>query len=579
MMALRWMASFQESLAPRAGDELDCARACCEARGEPAPASSRHDSDSEDSATGVVALRNEATTTTNDDLDGARDQQHEQERRAAGKEPVAALPRHPHAEAALAAARTPAHPWSLVKTRHWPLTEDGWRLHLLHVRIDPEALRAAEEAHREAAAKEAATKKNNKKNKKGAAEPTAADPQTPPPPPLPPTRRHPILMVPGLASAAEASFDLAPTQGAPSLAEDLARRGWDVWIADLRGNGRADRPMAPALLRPLSSRARWTVDTHLELDAPCVLSRVLIETGADSLHWMGHSMGGMLGCGLLSHPSLRRRFAGRVRSLTLLGSGCFGAGSWHHRGQAFVRALTHFSGFPAGLAGRGIAAVNLALAGKAGLRSAEGLFFWPSNVEPGVGRALLRDCFSWMPPTLVGHFLTSLADEAGLRRAGSRREEAAAAVEAAAAASSQAVGGGDDGGQRASALARDAADRSDEERRFLLYADPTALEAAAVPVFALNGDRDLFCPAAGALRTVRLFRGSKACRRFFCVGRSRGNARDHYGHFDIICGRHAAEEAWPHVARWLDEHDGQRPVEVFLEAGIEKPRRSDLVGG
>jgi hypothetical protein len=29
------------------------------------------------------------------------------------------------------------------------------------------------------------------------------------------------------------------------------------------------------------------------------------------------------------------------------------------------------------------------------------------------------------------------------------------------------------------------------------YADPKALAHAALPVFGVNGDRDLFCPAAG----------------------------------------------------------------------------------
>jgi pimeloyl-ACP methyl ester carboxylesterase len=607
MVLLRWMASFQEVLHRSAGEELACSRDCCCSRGQEPHEHAGAGDDSEDSATGVVAMANRyehdedddaACAADADDVAAAADQD-------ADDAPSAAPPhrrRHPPAAAALAAARRPPpHAWPLLRTRHRPITEDGWSLHLVRVRIDPEALRGAEEAwraheaeEREKAAAAAAASgrgKNKAKAAAAAADPPAASTPTLPPV-LPPKRGHPILMVPGLASAGEPTFDLPPTASSPSLAEDLARRGWDVWIADLRGNGRADRPLAPALLRPWSAPARWTVDTHLELDAPCVLSHVLRETGAASAHWVGHSMGGMLGCGLLSHPRLARAFAGRVRSLSLVASGCFGAGSWHHRGGAVVRALTRLGGFPAGLAGRGLAAVNRALAGRGGLRAGEGLFFWPPNVEPAVGRALLGGCFSWMPPTLVGHFLASLSDEHGLRKAGSRREElfaAAAAADAdadadadAAATAAAAAGSGkeeEEEEEDAGAAAAASAERSENERRFLLYADPTALAATAVPVFALNGDRDLFCPAAGALRTVRLFAGERACRRFVCVGAGRGNAQEHYGHFDVICGRRAPDESWPHLVRWLDEHDGTRPVEAFEAAGIRKPSDADLVGG
>lgn len=47
-----------------------------------------------------------------------------------------------------------------------------------------------------------------------------------------PPRQHPVLMVPGLASSADASFDPAPGR---SLFEHLAKQGYDVWRVDLRG--------------------------------------------------------------------------------------------------------------------------------------------------------------------------------------------------------------------------------------------------------------------------------------------------------------------------------------------------------
>lgn len=86
----------------------------------------------------------------------------------------------------------------LLRTEHSAATPDGWRLHLLHVR------RAA---------------------------PPAGGPA--------PARHHPVILCPGLASGGVESFDLHPSV---SMAAHLARAGYSVWIPDLRGNGRSDRP-------------------------------------------------------------------------------------------------------------------------------------------------------------------------------------------------------------------------------------------------------------------------------------------------------------------------------------------------
>jgi hypothetical protein len=37
-------------------------------------------------------------------------------------------------------------------------------------------------------------------------------------------------------------------------------------------------------------------------------------------------------------------------------------------------------------------------------------------------------------------------------------------------------------------------------------------------------------------------------------GPEHGHA-DHYGHFDLLVGRNAVREVFPHIDRWLDEHD------------------------
>lgn len=89
---------------------------------------------------------------------------------------------------------------------HVCITQDGWRLHISHV-FDPTA--------------------------------EAAD--TPRP-------QHPVLLVPGLASSGEHTFDLLPDY---SLVNALVARGYDVWVADLRGEASTHSSCNSALARIL----------------------------------------------------------------------------------------------------------------------------------------------------------------------------------------------------------------------------------------------------------------------------------------------------------------------------------------
>jgi len=114
-------------------------------------------------------------------------------------------------------------------------------------------------------------------------------------------RKHPVLLVPGLA-ANRFTFDLAPEV---SHAAHLGRLGFDVFTLELRGHGRSEAP------RPWSA---WGFHDYVDYDLPAALDRVLEVTGAQAVHGIGHSMGGI---GLLG-----RVVAGdpRVRSVATLGS-------------------------------------------------------------------------------------------------------------------------------------------------------------------------------------------------------------------------------------------------------------------
>lgn len=106
---------------------------------------------------------------------------------------------------------------------------------------------------------------------------------------------EPVVLCHGISSNAR-FWDLAPDR---SLADYLVAQGYDVWNLDLRGHGVAERGSDGK-----RQRAGWTVDDYGNGDLPAVFDAVLHATGATRLHYVGHSMGGMvLAVYLASHPA------------------------------------------------------------------------------------------------------------------------------------------------------------------------------------------------------------------------------------------------------------------------------------
>jgi predicted alpha/beta hydrolase len=122
-------------------------------------------------------------------------------------------------------------------------------------------------------------------------------------PPEGAARRTPLLLVHGTFSNRQ-FFHGAGVRG---LSGALAARGWDAWVAELRGHGRSG---ATAV------RRNWRFEDWIRHDAPALVRGVLERTASASLAWIGHSAGGIIG---LAHAGLRGADAG-IAGLVVAGA-------------------------------------------------------------------------------------------------------------------------------------------------------------------------------------------------------------------------------------------------------------------
>ena len=124
-------------------------------------------------------------------------------------------------------------------------------------------------------------------------------------------RRHPVMLCHGLGSN-RLSFDIDQEH---SLAAWLVEQGYGVYSIDLRGHGLSERP------GPERTRDSWGFVEYCELDVPAAIDTVLARTGAERLHFIGHSMGGIL---LYAHTAIAEP---RIRSGITIGSSLDYSGS------------------------------------------------------------------------------------------------------------------------------------------------------------------------------------------------------------------------------------------------------------
>lgn len=120
--------------------------------------------------------------------------------------------------------------------------------------------------------------------------------------------KEPVLLVHGFASN-RFTWSLA---GDRSFATFLFDKGYDVWIAELRGSGESDGSAAFTDRKP-----DYNFDTFLKMDLPALINYIQFTTQREQVTYVGHSLGGMLGYAYLgTNPD-----GGGVKNLIVLSAG------------------------------------------------------------------------------------------------------------------------------------------------------------------------------------------------------------------------------------------------------------------
>jgi pimeloyl-ACP methyl ester carboxylesterase len=298
----------------------------------------------------------------------------------------------------------------------------------------------------------------------------------------------PVILCHGL-SANRCIFDIPD---APSLADFLKRHGRDVWVPDLRGSGMSDRPRLMHSDVPYS----WGFEDHLVHDVPAIINRVMESTGSSGVHWVGHSMGGLL---ILAHvashpdPNLASIIAmGSPTDFSKMDTALFGP---------LFRLKPLFEKLPISplpLLGRLITPLAPWIPA-----SAWGLFH-QTNIEPSVARKVIALASTpissgklWLD---FGRFLNTgvFGSETGVP-----------------------------------------------------YLEN--LHESDTPILVIGGSKDLMAPPqAVSAMCKRANIGLKAdC---LIMGKESG-CLDDYGHVDLLVGIRAQGEIFPKILDWLEQHD------------------------
>jgi len=301
-----------------------------------------------------------------------------------------------------------------------------------------------------------------------------------------------------------------------SLARYLSQSGYDVWSLSLRGACPSSQPLTSALrklghfnLEPqvlLTLRKRWadmkmtdwSVDDHIDHDVPTAISFVRAETGRRQVHWIGHSMGGMIMFAYLGqqNPKVTRQIKSFVAAAVPMAV-------FHPLSKPFRFLLEAKKALKIGskIVGSSAPAAAGAIFGDINTPM-DKLFYNSSNMDDNIIRTMFQKAQEEISPSQFKQLLDMV--------------------------------------------------RNERFRSLNKKVDYTAvLPAVTVPTCFLVGTVDNMATPGAVRFAYRQIHSSD--KQFFLFGRVNSHRRD-YGHDDIILGKHARQEVYPTILDWLDQH-------------------------
>ncbi len=295
------------------------------------------------------------------------------------------------------------------------------------------------------------------------------------------TKKYPVFLLHGIASN-HTIWDTGHPEY--SFALKLVREGYKVYSLDLRGRSGSDGPHT-------GRGNSWSIDDYLLCDLPAAIEYILEENHVEKLHWVGHSLGGILGF----FYQIRHK-ASNLQSLTAFASALTYTFSTLNHVRTYMDYLSAFMYYPVDLWYKAVYPFI-------DMDTYFTRFIWDAgNMAPEVKRSVIESMVQKIA-VLEWNQIKTISAAEGMPR----------------------ISGG-----------------------FNHYVNDRRI---VTPAYLITGDRDWICAVDG----VEWTRDQLKCPvRMAIFGKDYGN-KTHYGHLDIVCGIHAPEETWPAAIDWISSRD------------------------